>query len=147
MTLRPMSTRRATAQLAIASSARADMAAERKPVDMKSLQSDKIKEIGEALIASSLATLDRQATALGLSRSTTWTVLNARHKASGLSATVINQMLSAPRLPSLVRAKLFDYVEEKMAGSYGHSPLQVRRFAARLTAERLRYGRKIADER
>jgi hypothetical protein len=147
MRARPISARTATAQLAIASTARPCMAAGRKPADMKSLQSDKIKEIGEALLASGLVTLDQQATALGLSRSTAWTVLNARHKASGLSAIVINQMLMAPQLPPLVRAKLFEYIEEKITGSFGHSPLQVRRFAARLAAERLRFGRKIAAQR
>jgi hypothetical protein len=144
---RPTSACAAIAPRANTSSARLRMAADLKPVDTKTLQSDKIKEIGEALIASGLVVLDQQATALGLSRSTAWTVLNARHKASGLSAVVINQMLMAPQLPPLVRAKLFEYIEEKIAGSFGHSPLQVRRFAARLAAERLRYGRKIASER
>jgi hypothetical protein len=107
-----------------------------KHIDMKSLQSDKIKELGDALIASGLASLDQQAEALGLSRSTAWTVLNARHKASGLSASVVNQMLMATQLPPLVRAKLFEYIEEKIARTFGHSALQVRRFVARLVAER-----------
>jgi hypothetical protein len=106
---------------------------------MKSLQADKIKEIGQALVLSGLVTLDQQANALGISRSTAWTILNAKHKTSGLSAIVINQILMAPQLPPLVRAKLFDYIEDKIAGAYGHSPQQVRRFAARLMAERLRY--------
>ena len=65
--------------------------------------------------------LDDQANALGLSRSTTWTILKGRHKASGLSADIINRMLAAPRLPPLVRAKVLEYVEEKTAGRYGHS--------------------------
>jgi hypothetical protein len=116
-------------------------------VDKKLLQSDKIRQIGEALMRSGLVTLDQQADALGLSRSTAWTILNPKYKGSGLSAIVINQMLIAPRLPPLVRAQLFEYIEEKIAGSYGHGPQQVRRFAARLTAERLRYGREIAKER
>jgi hypothetical protein len=107
-------------------------------VDKKSLQADKLKEIGQALVASGLIGLDQQANALGISRSTAWTVLRATHKTSGLSAVVINQMLIAPRLPPLVRAKLFEYIEQKLAGAYGHSPQQVRRFAARLMADPLR---------
>jgi len=58
--------------------------------------------------------------------------LNAKHKTSGLSAVVINQMLMAPQLPPLARAKLLEYIEDKIAGVYGHSSQQVRRFAARL---------------
>jgi hypothetical protein len=112
-------------------------------VDKKLLQSDKIRQIGEALMRSGLITLDQQADALGLSRSTAWTILNPKYKGSGLSAVVINQMLIAPRLPPLVRARLFEYIEEKIAGCYGHGPQQVRRFAARLTAERLRGGREL----
>jgi hypothetical protein len=115
--------------------------------DMKSLQADKIKEIGQALVLSGLVTLDQQANALGISRSTAWTILNAKHKTSGLSAIVINQILMAPQLPPLVRAKLFDYIEDKIAGVYGHSPQQVRRFATRLMAERLRYSHKVLKDR
>jgi hypothetical protein len=74
--------------------------------NMKARQTSKIRELGEALVASGLRTLDEQAKALGLPRSTTWTILRANHKASGLSATVINQTLSAPQLPPLVRATI-----------------------------------------
>jgi hypothetical protein len=141
---RPTPAQAAIARGAIASSARPCAAVDVKPVDTKSLQSDKIRELGDALIASGLVTLDQQAEALGLSRSTAWTVLNTRHKASGLSACVINQMLMAPQLPPLVHGKLLEYVEEKIAGSFGHSPLQVRRFVARFAAERHR--RKLVAE-
>jgi hypothetical protein len=103
-------------------------------VDRRALQTKKIKEIGYALVASGLVFLDQQANALGISRSTAWTILRATHKTSGLTAIVINQMLMAPQLPPFVRAKLFEYIEGKIAGAYGHSPQQVRRFAARLIA-------------
>jgi hypothetical protein len=107
-------------------------------VDSKSLQINKIKQIGRALVMSGLVGLDQQADTLGISRSTAWTILHAKHKTSGLSAAVINQMLMAPQLPPLVRARLFEYIEDKIAGAYGHSPHQVRRFAARLMAAPLR---------
>jgi hypothetical protein len=115
--------------------------------EMKARQLSKIKELGDALIATGFLTLNEQAKALGLARSTTWTILKANHKASGLSATVINRMLAAPRLPPLARSKLLEYVEEKTAGSYGHSKMQLRRFAARLSDERIGHLRtKLAAE-
>ena len=100
--------------------------------EMKARQSSKIKELGDALVVEGLVTLDQQADALGLSRSTTWTILKANHKASGLSATIINRMLAAPRLPMLARAKLLEYIGEKSAGLYGGSKIQLRRFANRV---------------
>jgi hypothetical protein len=75
-----------------------------------------------------------QANALGLCRSTTWTVLKGNYKGSGLSATTIDNILLAPQLPSVVRVKILEYVEEKAAGSYGHSKEQRSRFIARLSA-------------
>ena len=79
-------------------------------------QSAKIREIGEALAASSVHTLDHKAEVLGLSRSTTWTLLQGNHKSSGLSVMVINRMLAAPGLPPQVRTKVIEYVKEKAAG-------------------------------
>jgi hypothetical protein len=91
-------------------------------------QSVKIKEVGEALVAAGYDSLDDQATMLGLSRSTTWTILHGRHKNYGLSASVIKRILAQPQLPVLVRDKIYEYVDRKTAGMYGHNALQVRRF-------------------
>lgn len=107
---------------------------------MKARQAAKIREIGEALIAAGIGSLDEQAKALGLSRSTTWTVLKGSHKSSGLSAAVINRMLASPRLPPLARAKIFEYIEDKTAGHYGDGQSRLRRFAAGL-AVRKEHGR------
>jgi hypothetical protein len=104
--------------------------------EMKARQSSKIRELGDVLVAMGFHTLDQQAEALGLARSTTWTILNGNHKASGLSATVINRMLAAPQLPPLVRATIHKYIDEKAAGLYGHNKLQLRRFVARLADQR-----------
>lgn len=113
--------------------------------DVKARQSAKIREIGAALVAMGYLALDEQARALGLGRSTAWTILQANHKNSGLSATVIIRMLAAPKLPPLVRAIILEYVDEKVAGLYGHSKLQLRRFAARLTEQSLSHTRtKVA---
>ena len=98
----------------------------------KALQSHKIKQIGEALVAAGVSNLDAQASALGLCRSTTWALLQATHKHSGLSAGVVKTILQSKRLPPDVRSKVVEYVEEKISGRYGHQPLQISRFAAQL---------------
>src|SRR6516225_7349151 len=104
---------------------------------MKARQSSKIREIAEAVKSAGFLALDKQVKALGLSRSTAWTVRKASHKASGLSASIINRMLAAPELPPLARTKILEYVEEKAAGLYGGSRSQRRKFAARLSIEKL----------
>ena len=96
-------------------------------------QFSKIRELVEAVKSAGLLTLEEQAKALGLSRSTAWTIRKASHKASGLSASIINRMLAAPELPPLARTKILEYVEEKAAGLYGGSRSQRRKFAARLS--------------
>ena len=97
-------------------------------LEMKTRQSCKIRELGGALITAGFRTLDEQARALGLSRSTAWAVLKANHKASGLTAATISRMLSLPELPPHVRATILMYVEEKLAGLYGHNKEQLSRF-------------------
>src|SRR3982074_1888353 len=85
--------------------------------EMKARQSCKIRELGDALITAGFLTLDEQARALGLSRSTAWAVLKANHKASGLAAGTINQMLSSPALPTPARVTILTYVDEKPAST------------------------------
>jgi hypothetical protein len=102
---------------------------------MKARQFLKIRELVEAVKSAGFLALDEQAKALGLPRSTAWTIRKASHKASGLSAPIINRMLAAPELPLLARTKILEYVEEKAAGLYGGSRSQLRKFAARLSTE------------
>jgi len=101
-------------------------------------QLSKIRELVEAVEAAGFLTLDAQAKILGLPRSTAWTIRRGSHKASGLSASILNRMLAAPTLPLLVRAKILEYVQEKAAGLYGGSRSQCHRFAARLSVDVLR---------
>ena len=100
----------------------------------KSRQTAKLNALREALIEAGVHSLDAQAAALGLGRSTTWVILKAQHKASGLSARTINRMLAAPDLPPSVRAVVLDYVEDKLAGMYGHKRFPLKAFASRLAA-------------
>src|SRR4051812_41731990 len=87
-------------------------------------QLSKIRGLVETVEAAGFLTLDEQAKILGLPRSTVWTIRRGSHKASGLSASIINRMLAAPTLPPLVRAKILEYVQEKAAGLYGGSRSQ-----------------------
>jgi predicted DNA-binding transcriptional regulator AlpA len=98
--------------------------------DHKARQAIRIKEIGAALASDGFVTVDEQARALGLSRSSAWAVLKADHKASGLTVPTINRMLSSPELPPRARVTILTYIEEKLAGLYGHNKRQLRRFAA-----------------
>ena len=106
-------------------------------LELKARQAAKIRELWETVRTAGFLTVDEQAKALGLSRSTAWTIRKASHKASGLSASIINRMLAAPELPPLARTKILEYVEEKAAGLYGGSRSQRRKFAARLSIENL----------
>jgi hypothetical protein len=99
---------------------------------LKARQCAKITEFRDALIASGFDSLDAQAGALGLSRSSTWMILNRNHKATGLSSSVINRIMHSTRLPSAARAKLEEYVRERLTGQYGHPPKCLRRFRSRL---------------
>jgi len=105
--------------------------------EMKMLQRCKIQELRTALTASGIVKVDEQAKVLGLSRSTAWTVLSGNYKNSGLSAAIINRMLASPRLPVLARQKIFEYVQEKIIGLYGHSKRRRRVFATSLPIARL----------
>ena len=99
----------------------------------KDRQAAKIRALKGALAAEGFRGLDQQAKVLGLCRSTAWTVLRGNHKASGLSATIISRMLAAPTLPPSVRTILLEYIEEKVAGVYGHSKQRRKQFVERLS--------------
>jgi hypothetical protein len=104
------------------------------PNDPKDRQASKIKELADILVAAGFVSLDDQATALGLSRSTTWTILTGKHKNYGLSAALIKRILHKHDLNSQVRTKVIEYTREKAAGSYGHNRNQLRRFTQQLAA-------------
>jgi hypothetical protein len=100
---------------------------------MKERQRRKIEELRKALAAAGILTLDEQAEVLALSRSTTWSILRASHKTSGLSAGVISRMLASPLLPALARRIVLEYIQEKLAGLYGHSERRRREFSVNLS--------------
>jgi hypothetical protein len=67
--------------------------------------------ISKALIDSGCTTLDAQARALGLSRSTAWTVINCKHKTGRLSKKTIGQILASAELPASVRSAAEAYAK------------------------------------
>ena len=103
---------------------------------LKAHQSRKIAEIGAALRAAGLLTLPAQTEVLGLLRSTTYTIVRAEHKNTGITGKIIAQMLRSPRLPLTVRAAIEEYAGEKASGVYGNNKRQQRRFLSWLDADR-----------
>jgi hypothetical protein len=120
----------------------------RNPVvaEMKARQAAKIGELGHALLDAGFLTLDEQSKALGLARSTTWTILRASHKSSGLSAAIIKRMLLSPKLPLLARWKILEYTMDKLAGVYGGSRTQRRKFFERMRRATPEEPRTVKDE-
>jgi hypothetical protein len=101
--------------------------------ELKTRQAHKIAEIRKALVDAGMHSLDLQATALGLSRSTTWAMLHRQcHKASGISAVTIKRMLASPNLPPSARRAIEEYVYEKLLGAYGHNRGVLKQFRAKL---------------
>ena len=72
-----------------------------------------IPQIKEALIASGCTKLDQQAKALGIHRSTTWTIIKAKHKRDRLSTKTIKRILANPELPPSVRSIIQQYMTER----------------------------------
>jgi hypothetical protein len=103
-------------------------------MSLKMRQTCKIAEINEALEACRIYSLNHKAAVLGLPRSTTYTIIRAQHKSTGISAKILAQMLNSPQLPLPVRAKLEEYAREKASGFYGSTNRQQRQFLSRLAA-------------
>jgi len=101
-------------------------------VAMRARQTQRIRAIRAALISSGFVSLDQQTMALGISRSTTWAVLQGNHKCTGLRAELVVRMLGSPKLPRNVRTILLTYVTERARGAYGHGQPQRLRFMAQL---------------
>jgi hypothetical protein len=72
-------------------------------------------EISNALIASVYTTLDEQAKALGLHRSTAWTIVKTKHKLGRLSTKTTARILANPETPASVRTVVEEYITERFA--------------------------------
>ena|SRR5216683_6035569 len=85
----------------------------------------KLHHISEALIASGYASLDDQAKALGIHRSTAWTIVKAKHKLGRLSTKTTKRILANPATPAPVRAIIQRYLAER-SDSVEYQPQQSR---------------------
>jgi hypothetical protein len=72
-----------------------------------------LQQISEALITSGYTSLDAQAKALGIHRSTAWTIIKARHKLGRLSSKTTSRILANPEAPPAVRTVIEKYLAEK----------------------------------
>ena len=73
----------------------------------------RIQHIADALVAEGCVALDKQAKALGIHRSTAWTIMRTKHKLDRLSLKTTNRMLASPELPPSVRIVVLRYVMER----------------------------------
>ena len=78
-----------------------------------SMRTDHLRSISEALIASGYTSLDEQAEALGLHRSTAWTIINRKHKLGRLCTKTIGRILTNPQTPAAVRAVVQQYAVQQ----------------------------------
>ena len=76
----------------------------------------RIQHIADALVAEGCVALDKQAKALGVHRSTAWTIMRTKHKLDRLSLKTTNRMLASPELPPYVRIIVLQYLAERSDG-------------------------------
>ena len=112
---------------------------------MKARQTRKIEQLREIFLTNGRLRVREQAKLLGLCPSTAHAVLQRNYKNSGLSAAIIKRMLACPNLPERARTIILEYRDEKIAGLYGHTRSQRRKFMAAFATEqnlesRYRYG-------
>src|SRR5262249_37202384 len=72
-----------------------------------------LHSISDALILSGLTSLDEQAKALGIGRSTAWTIVRNKHKLGRLSRKTVRRILANQGTPQLVRTIVQQYVDER----------------------------------
>ena len=72
-----------------------------------------LQDISEALIECGYTKLDKQAKALGVHRSTAWTIVNVKHKLGRLSSKTTSRILENPETPPAVRNVVQQYQDER----------------------------------
>jgi hypothetical protein len=70
--------------------------------------------ISEALIAAGYTSLDEQAKALGIHRSTAWVIINRKYKLGRLSTKTTGRILSNTQTPPAVRILVQQYVAKRL---------------------------------
>ena len=75
-----------------------------------------LQDIADALIAVGYVSLDAQAKALGVHRSTAWTIVKSKHKLGRLSTKTTKRILANPDTPPSVRFVVQKYLAERSDG-------------------------------
>ena len=91
------------------------------PTNKTPVYSIELARISEALISSGYTSLDEQAKALGIGRSTAWTITKNKHKLGRLSAKTIDRILNNPETPPSVRAIVQQYASARAITGYKKS--------------------------
>lgn len=73
-----------------------------------------VEQIAEALVADGYTSLDCQAKALGINRSTAWTIVKTKHKSGCLHRKTTQRILENPDTPPSVRAVVQKYLAERL---------------------------------
>jgi predicted DNA-binding transcriptional regulator AlpA len=81
--------------------------------DKTPLYAIELGRISQALISSGYTSLDEQAKALGVHRSTAWMIIKNKHKLGRLSAKTIDRILSNPQTPPPVRMVIRQYADKR----------------------------------
>ena len=68
-------------------------------------------------MAAGYISLDEQAKALGLNRSTVWTIVKSKHKLGRLNAKTTQTILANPDTPASVRAVIQQYLAQDLVTS------------------------------
>jgi hypothetical protein len=72
-----------------------------------------IQPIADTLIGAGYTSLDEQAKALGLRRSTTWTIMKTKHKLGHLNNKTVRSILANPDTPVSVRLIIHTMLDRK----------------------------------
>ena len=72
-----------------------------------------IQLLADALIKDGFHSLDDQAKALGLNRSTTWTIMKTKHKLGMLNNKTARSILAHPGTPASVRVIIHTILDRK----------------------------------
>src|SRR3569833_2661251 len=76
---------------------------------MRNVGQNPLSAITDALVQSGYRSLDAQARALGISRSTAWSIISGKHKRGRLHVNTTVKILTNPALPMQVRAAVEAY--------------------------------------
>ena len=73
----------------------------------------RLQDIGDALVAAGYTSLDEQAKALGVTRSTARNIVNGKNKLERLARKTTKRILADPETPPSVRAIIRQYLAER----------------------------------